>query len=133
MPCDCVVQLDPKKPISPTKKHKLAKHTGSLTFEPKYAKKPQCKAVAGANCLIDVKYKWTLSKKVFSDKLVLFQEDEQECLVVEAGEFDLQVDVKVTCFDMQEVEGEDDGDSDVDVAITTTCGDSGTTTFVIRS
>ena len=39
--CECIVQLDPNDPIKAGKKHKIAKHTASVTFQACLRKKTQ--------------------------------------------------------------------------------------------
>jgi hypothetical protein len=128
--CECIVQLDPNDPIKAGKKHKIAKHTASVTFKPAYAKKPKCK---GQGCTRGEEFSWSLTKTDSADKLDLFQADEEECLVVGRGEFKLQVTVTVKCYHEEAAEPENEEDGGIAVVNVSTGQDSGSDTFVINA
>jgi hypothetical protein len=74
-----------------------------------------------------------MTKTNFQDKIELFQEDDEECLIVGSGEFELALEVKVACYEPQETDDDDDDAGAIDVAIVTRCSDNGKTTFALRS
>ncbi len=129
--CECIVELDQDNPIKAGKKRKIAKHTASVTFRPVFAanKKPKCK---GQGCERVESYKWSLTKTDYNDKLELFQDDADECLVVGRGEFKLTVTVTVKCYHAEETDPDEEDDPGIFVGTVSSCESTGSDTFQIH-